>query len=159
MSTALARFLGFAALWIVLIRSAAGADLAVGALTAAVATWASLRLLPPAAGRVRFAVLAAHLPRFLWQSVVAGVDVARRALDPRMPLRTGLVTYRTGLPRGPARTSFASITSLLPGTVPLADDDAGITYHCLDTTQPVAEQLAADERAYARAFEPGRTHG
>jgi hypothetical protein len=89
MGTALARFLGLAALWIVLIRSVQPADLAVGALTAAAATWVSLRFLPPDAGRVKFAALAARLPRFLWQSVVAGIDVARRALAPGMPLRTG----------------------------------------------------------------------
>jgi multicomponent Na+:H+ antiporter subunit E len=104
---------------------------------------------------VKFAALAARLPRFLWQSVLAGIDVARRALHPRLPLATGLVTYRADLPRGQARNTFATITSLLPGTVPLADDDAGITYHCLDTTQPVAEQLATEERAYAKALVRG----
>lgn len=159
MGTALARLLGLFALWIVLIRSAAPADLAVGALTAAAATWASLRLLPPEAGHVRFAVLVALLPRFLWQSVLAGIDVARRALAPRMPLRTGFVAYRTKLPRGAARNAFATITSLLPGTVPVEDDDAGLRYHCLDTAQPVAEQLATEEREYAKALEPGKGHG
>ena len=159
MGTAFARFLGLAALWIVLIRSVQPADLVVGALTAAVATWASLRLLPPEAGRVGFVALAARLPRFLWQSVLAGIDVARRAFAPTMPLRTGFVTYRTGFPRGPARNAFATITSLLPGTVPCGDDDSGIEYHCLDTAQPVAEQLAAEEREYAKALAPGRGNG
>jgi multicomponent Na+:H+ antiporter subunit E len=158
MGTALGRFLGLSALWVVLIRSAQPADLVVGALTAAVATWTSLRLLPLAAGRLKFAALVARLPRFLWQSVLAGIDVARRALHPRLPLATGLVTYRTGLPRGQARNTFATITSLLPGTVPLADQETGIVYHCLDTTQPVADQLSADERAYGKALEPGRAH-
>src|SRR5512134_3513437 len=104
--TALVRFLGLFGLWIVLIHSVQPADLAVGALTAVVATWASLRLVPPDAGRVKIAALAARLPRFLWQSVLAGIDVARRALAPRMSLRTGYVTYRTGLPRGQARNAF-----------------------------------------------------
>ena len=156
---ALARGAGLFALWIVLIQSVKPADLAVGLLVAAAAAWASLRLLPADAGRVSFVALAARLPRFLWQSVLAGIDVARRAFDPRMPLRTGFVTYRTGFPRGPARNAFATITSLLPGTVPAGDDDAGIEYHCLDTAQPVAEQLAAEEREYAKAVAPGRGHG
>jgi len=159
MGTALARLLGLFALWIVLIRSAAPADLAVGALTAAAATWASLRLLPPDAGRVRFAVLVALLPRFLWQSVLAGIDVARRAFHPRVPLSPDFVAYPVNLPRGPARNAFETITSLLPGTVPCDDDARTITYHCLDTGQPVVEQLAADERAYGRALVPGRGDG
>jgi multicomponent Na+:H+ antiporter subunit E len=159
MSTALARFVGLIALWIVLIRSVQPVDLAVGALSAAAATWVSLRLLPPQAGRVKFAALVARVPRFLWQSVLAGIDVARRALAPSMPLRTGFITYRTTLPRGQARNAFATITSLLPGTLPAEDGAEGILYHCLDTTQPVAQQLASEERAFARALEPGQRHG
>jgi multicomponent Na+:H+ antiporter subunit E len=159
MSAALARFLGLASLWIVLIRSVHPADLAVGALAAAAAAWVSLRLLPPDAGRVKLAALAARGPRFLWQSVLAGIDVARRALAPSLPLRTGLIAYRTALPRGQARNAFATITSLLPGTLPAEDDASGILYHCLDTSQPVAQQLATEEREYAKALEPGRSLG
>ncbi|MGH8616377.1 MAG: Na+/H+ antiporter subunit E [Burkholderiales bacterium] len=151
-----ALFFGF---WLVLLPSAKPVDLVVGAFAAAVATWVSLRLLPPASGRVRFGALLARLPRFLWQSVLAGIDVARRAFDPRLPLKPGFVTYPTGLPRGFARNAFASVTSLLPGTVPVADDETGITYHCLDTGQPVLEQLQAAEREYANVFVPGRPHG
>jgi hypothetical protein len=51
MGIALARFLGLSALWIVLIRSVQSADLVVGALTAAAATWVSLRLLRPMRAR------------------------------------------------------------------------------------------------------------
>jgi multicomponent Na+:H+ antiporter subunit E len=157
MGSALARFTVLFALWIVLIRSVQPADLVVGVLTAAAATWVSLRLLPPDAGRVRLGALAARLPRFLWQSVRGGIDVARRAFDPRVPLAPGFLTYRTGFPRGHARSTFASITSLLPGTAPVDDDGGGIVYHCLDTTQPVLDELAAEERAYAGALVPGRT--
>ncbi|MCX7890770.1 MAG: Na+/H+ antiporter subunit E [Burkholderiales bacterium] len=159
MGTAFARFLGFAALWVVLVRGVAPADLAVGVLAAAVATWASLRLLPAEAGRVNLGALALRLPRFLWQSVVAGVDVARRALAPGVPLRLGFVGYRTGFARGAARNAFATITSLMPGTVPVDDTEAEISYHCLDVGQPVAAQLAAEEREYADALAPGKRLG
>ena len=158
MHTAIARGAGFIGLWVVLI-GLDPVDLAVGVFAAAAATWTSLRLLPPEAGRVRFAVLVALLPRFLWQSVVAGVDVARRAFHPRVPLRPDFVAYPVNLPRGQARNAFETITSLLPGTVPCGDDAQTIVYHCLDVGQPVVEQLAADERAYGRALVPGRSHG
>lgn len=144
-----ALFLGF---WLLLMPSAQPVDLAVGALTAALATWASLRLLPPAAGRVRLLGLLAYLPHFLWQSVVAGIDVARRALDPRLPLNPGFVRYRTAFPPGAARDAFASITSLLPGSVPADEDAEAILYHCLDTAKPMAEQLAVEERVLAGVF-------
>jgi multicomponent Na+:H+ antiporter subunit E len=155
--TVLARSAGLFALWIVLIRSVYPADLVVGAFTVAVATWLSLRLLPPAAGRVRLGALAARLPRFVWQSVRAGIDVARRAFSPRPSLAPGFLTYPTGLPRGTARNTFAAITSLVPGTLPVHEDASGILYHCLDTRQPVLDDLAAEEHAYTPALAPGRT--
>jgi multicomponent Na+:H+ antiporter subunit E len=158
MGTALARAAALFALWIVLIRSVQPADLVVGVLTVTVATWASLRLLPPDAGRVKLGALATRLPRFLWQSVRAGIDVARRAFDPRLPLAPGFVKYRTGFPRGLARNTFATITSLVPGTVPADDGDDGILYHCLDTGQPVLDDLAVEERTYAPALIPGQPH-
>jgi multicomponent Na+:H+ antiporter subunit E len=139
------------AFWVILI-GLDPLDLAIGGFAAAAATWTSLRLLPPGTHRVRLAGLPRLALRFLWQSIVAGVDVAYRAFAPRMPLRPGWVRYPTRYPRGPARNAFASLTSLLPGTVPVHDDDEGLLYHCLDTRQPIAEQLAEEEIAVSRAL-------
>jgi multicomponent Na+:H+ antiporter subunit E len=154
-----ARALLYFGVWIIVDQSAEPANLAVGLLAAAAATWVSMRLLPPASGRVRLGVLLTLLPRFLWQSLVAGIDVARRAFSPRLPLRPGFVDYPVRLPRGSARNAFEAISSLLPGSVPSDESEESIEYHCLDTGQPVAEQLAAEERAYSKALVPGRRHG
>ncbi len=149
--SALGRGLGFLALWVVLIGTAP-ADVAVGVVAAAAATWTSLRLLPPSGARVRIAPLVALVLRFAWLSVRAGIDVARRALDPRLPLQTGFVAYRVGFPPGPARNVFAALTSLLPGTVPVGEEDGAIVYHCLDVGQPVADELAAEETDLRRVL-------
>lgn len=149
----------FFVVWIVVDQSAKPANVAVGVLAAAAATWASVHLLPPAGGRVRLGALLALLPRFLWQSLLAGIDVARRAFSPRLPLAPGFVEYPVGLPRGSARNAFELISSLMPGSVPTGETETTIEYHCLDATQPVAEQLAAEERVYAKALVPGRRHG
>jgi multicomponent Na+:H+ antiporter subunit E len=50
-----------------------------------------------------------------------------------------------------ARNVFTAYSSLLPGTVPCGEDDGGIVYHCLDISQPVLEQLAAEELRLTRA--------
>jgi len=147
------RWLGYLALWVALI-GIDPLDLVVGEFAAAVATWGSLRLLSPGTHPVRLAGLARLALRFLAQSVSAGIDVARRAFSPSLPLQPGFVQYRTGYPRGPARNAFASITSLLPGTLAVRDDEQGILYHCLDLNQPVAAELAAEEVAVSRAL-PG----
>jgi multicomponent Na+:H+ antiporter subunit E len=149
----------FFGLWLVIDQSAKPANLIFGIVATAGATWTSLWLLPPATGRVRIGTLLLLLPRFLWQSVVAGVDVARRAFSPSLPLDPGFVDYPVGLPRGSARNAFELISSLLPGSVPTDEAEAAIEYHCLDLQQPVVEQLALEERAHAAALIPGRRHG
>ena len=153
------RALLFFALWLVIDQSAKPANLLFGIAAAAGATWASLWLLPPDTGRVRLLTLLRLLPRFLWQSLRAGVDVARRAFSPNLPLNTGFVDYPTALPRGSARNAFELISSLLPGSVPTGETEAVIEYHCLDVGQPVVEQLAVEERAHAPALVVGRRHG
>ena len=153
------RALLYFALWIVVDQSAKPANLVVGLLASAAATWASVKLLPPAIGRVRLGQLLMLLPRFLWQSLVAGTDVARRVFAPRLRLQPGFVDYPVGLPRGAARNAFELIASLMPGSVASGETQGTIKFHCLDTRQPVVEQLAAEERAYAKALQPGPRDG
>jgi multicomponent Na+:H+ antiporter subunit E len=149
--SSLLRATGFLVLWLILFGFSPG-DLAVGAAAAVMATWASLRLLPPGRWRPHPIELAQLALRFFCQSVLAGADVARRALDPRLPLRPGFVAYPTRFPPGTVRNVFTTLTSLLPGTVPVGTDGGRLVYHCLDVDQPVASQLAAEEAALSRAI-------
>jgi multicomponent Na+:H+ antiporter subunit E len=155
---ALARGALLFAFWLALMPSVKVGDLVIGAFATAAATWASLRLLPPHAGSLRFGSLLSLVPHFLWESVLAGIDVARRALAPSLALRPGFVKCPLGLPPGFARNTFSTITSLLPGSVPAGDDDGVLVYHCLDTAQPVVEQLWEEERLFARALVVGQRH-
>ena len=158
-SAALWRGVSFFVLWMLLMQSMKPADLAVGALACAGATWTSLRLLPPASGRLYFGKLFSLLPHFLWESVLAGVDVARRALQPRMPLSPGFVSCPLSFLPGLARNVFATITSLLPGSVSAGESEGELVYHCLDDASPVVEQIWKEERLLARALVAGRRHG
>ena len=155
----LGRALLYFGVWIVVDQSAAPSHLVVGVLASAYAGWVSLRLLPPAKGRVRLGTMLLLLPRFLWQSLVAGIDVARRAFSPRVNLNPGFVRYRTQLPPGSARSAFELIASLLPGSVARNEGPDHIEFHCLDVAQPVQEQLAAEERVYAPALQEQGHHG
>ena len=128
-------------------------NLAAGAVTAVAATWMSVRLLPPGTSRPSLKALTGLVLHFLRQSVIAGADVARRALDPRLPLKPGFVPYKVlSLSSGEARNVFAMLTSLLPGTVPIGEEDGRFVYHCLDVDQPVVSELAAEEAALSRAL-------
>ena len=158
-SAAFWRGTAFFLFWMLLMQSVKPADLAIGVFAAVGATWTSLRLMPPATGSLRFGKLLALLPHFVWESVLAGVDVARRALHPRLPLSTGFVTCPLSFPPGFARNTFATITSLLPGSVPADEGEGFLVYHCLDDTSPVVEHLRQEERLLARALVAGRRHG
>lgn len=148
-------FLGF---WL-LISGPDLADLPIGVLAAAAATWSSLRLLPPGAWQLRPLALLGFVLRFLRQSIVAGVDVAWRALDPRLPLRPGFVNYRPSFPPGTARSTLCTLTSLLPGTVPCGADESGsLLVHCLDVGQPVAAQLQEEEALLTHVLGVDRDH-
>jgi multicomponent Na+:H+ antiporter subunit E len=127
-------------------------DIPAATVAVAAATWTSLRLLEPGTSRRSFGAIARLALLFLYHSIVAGADVARRALDPRLPLRPGFVSYPTRLPRGPRRNVFATLTSLLPGTVPAGEENAQLIYHCLDVDLPVVAELAEEEAALVRAL-------
>jgi multicomponent Na+:H+ antiporter subunit E len=145
------RAAGFLCLWLVLA-GADPADIPAAAAAIVLATWASLRLLEPSTSRRSPRAIFQLALLFLYHSITAGVDVARRALDPRLPLRPGFVSYPTRLAPGVRRNVFATLTSLLPGTVPTGEENGQLVYHCLDVDQPVVDELAAEERALVRAL-------
>ncbi|MBR0674323.1 Na+/H+ antiporter subunit E, partial [Neoroseomonas soli] len=149
---AAARGAAFLALWVVLA-GAAPQDLPVGVLAAGLASWASLRLMPPSAFRPRPAALLLLLLRFPWQALRAGIDVALLALDPRRRLQPGTVAWTPRLDAGCARDAFLAYASLLPGTLPAGhmDGDA-VAIHALDRTTPVAEPMTKEEARFARAI-------
>jgi multicomponent Na+:H+ antiporter subunit E len=137
-------------LWVALIGSAPQ-DLIAGLPAAVAAAWVSLLLMPPTASGVAWGALMRFVLTVPWRSLVAGIDVAVRALDPRMPLRCGNVAFATRLPPGAARDMFAAAMSLQPGTLPIGTaPDGRMLVHCLDTGQPVAAQLAAEETRFLR---------
>jgi multicomponent Na+:H+ antiporter subunit E len=138
-------------LWLVLC-GAEPSNLAAGVVAAAAATWMSLHLLPPGTSRPSPVALAGLVLHCLGQSVIAGTDVAWRALDPRLPLKPGFVPYQVLSLSDAARNAFAMLTSLLPGTVPIEEKGGQLVYHCLDVDQPIALQLGAEEAALSRAL-------
>jgi multicomponent Na+:H+ antiporter subunit E len=142
----------FLAFWL-MISGWAPADLPVGIAAVVGATWVSLRFLPPLGAGYRFAAIASLAISFFRQSVVSGVDVAWRALSPRLRLQSGLVACPLRLPAGGKRSAFCALSSLMPGTLPTGTDEEGtLLVHCLDMSQPVAANLAAEEQLFIRAF-------
>jgi multicomponent Na+:H+ antiporter subunit E len=149
------RFWGFLGFWFVL-DGVTIAGLLIGLGAAALATWASLRLLPLSRNRRNVLPLLSLAGHFLWSSVVSGMDAAVRALHPRMPLCTGFVSYKCGISTGPTRDLFLGMSSLMPGSLPVEESEDGqIVVHCLDTTQPLADQMTDLEARLVQALGGG----
>jgi multicomponent Na+:H+ antiporter subunit E len=91
------------------------------------------------------------LPFFLWQSLYGGVDVALRALKPRMPLKPTVFDYRLRLPPGPAPVMLASLVSLMPGTLAMVSG-ARLRVHVLDATRDYQDELQLLEAQVAWIF-------
>jgi multicomponent Na+:H+ antiporter subunit E len=158
--TAALRGLALFGLWLVIGGSGAPADLAVGVAAAALAAWVSLRLLPPSGHTVRPLPALRLALGIIRSSVTAGLDIARRALDPRLPLRPGLLVVPLHLPAGPARDGFRLLASLQPGSLPAGLDASGrLAVHALDTSLPVAAETRAAEALFAAAAGRDAPHG
>ena len=151
MKTLAVRFVFFLGVWL-MIASWKAEDLPVGLVASALALWISLSLLPPTVVRPHFAALAKLSLRFLSSSIIAGVDVARRALLPRLDLRPGFVAVPLTVPPGVARNAFLVYQSLQPGTSPTSAEGEMLQVHCLDISQPIAAAIMADEALFKKAI-------
>jgi multicomponent Na+:H+ antiporter subunit E len=139
----------FALLWWILTEGAMNSWL-VGAPVVVFAVLASGALLPGVfwslSGIVRF------VPFFLWRSLNGGVDVARRALHPRLPISPGLFDHRWRLPPGLPRVLMANTVSLLPGTLSAELDEEHLRVHVLDYTGAFVSELITIEARVAQLF-------
>ena len=146
-----ARFAFFLGVWL-MIADWKEEDIPIGFAASALALWISLSLLPPTNIRPRLVPLAKLTLRFLSYSIIAGLDVARRALLPRLDLRPGFVAVPFALPAGIVRNALLVYSSLQPGTLPTGAQGDSLIVHALDVSLPVAAELAKDEAQFARAL-------
>jgi multicomponent Na+:H+ antiporter subunit E len=140
-----------AALWAALSGGAPDTWLVGGPVVVA-ATATSLRLRPHLTAWWSLPGLLRFVAIFLRESVRGGIDVARRAFHPDLPLRPGLVRFETRLPTGPAEVALINAVSLLPGTLGADLRGRQLTLHVLDTAAPVEAETRALETAIAAAF-------
>lgn len=72
---------------------------------------------------------AIYLPRFLWECLVANIDVAYRVLHPNLPINPGIVKVKTKLKSDVGLTFLANTITLTPGTMTVdVDKEKGLLY-------------------------------
>lgn len=131
-----------------------------GAVVVGIALVVSLALPSIGAPRWRPGGLVRFAGVFLIGSVHGGVDVARRAFAPSLPVAPDLLTYEVRLPAGPPTFLFASALSLMPGTSSVTLDGRSLVIHTLVSGPQVLGDIERLEQAIAGAvghhLEPAR---
>jgi len=146
-----ARAAGFAIAWLVITEVDSHALIPGVALSVAAALL-SLALQPQLAPRVHLAGLVRFMLFFAVHSAIGGVDVAFRALSPRMPLNPTCLCYPLRVDGGPATVLFANVLSLLPGTLGARLSGGTLEVHVLDYTPSTVADLARVEERVAGIF-------
>jgi len=143
------RTLVFAGMWWVLTEGVV-ASWVVGVPVVVLAVVVSGALQPP--GRWSVSGIIRFIPFFLWHSLRGGMDVAARALHPRLPITPALVDRPWCLPPGLPRVLMANTVSLLPGTLSAELNDRCLRVHVLDHKGPYAAELRLIETRVAALF-------
>ncbi len=127
-------------------------NIVLGALVAGAATV----LLRPQPGRMELR----RLPAALWATVrylailgadvvKSGVGVARIVLDPKLPIRPGIIAIPSGCSSELGAALSAHALTITPGEMVIGIDEVGVMYaHCLDATR--SAEYAAEAQAMRR---------
>lgn len=142
-----ARISVFAVLWAILSEGQ-GWEVGIPAVLLATAT---VPVVSPG-NRWSLAGLARFIPYFFWNSLRGGVDVAARALNPRLPIDPAVLHYEIRLRSSAARVLMASTVTLLPGTLSADLEGSRLTVHVLAESAPVRVMLGTLEYRIADLF-------
>jgi multicomponent Na+:H+ antiporter subunit E len=117
----------------------------VAVLCIAIAVMTAQRLWPSGGWRLHARGILPFAVFFVWHAVHGGVDVARRAMQPRMQLEPGFLTFPLRLSESQT-VVFIWTLSLLPGTASVQITEGELEIHVLDRRMPVLETMEALER-------------
>jgi multicomponent Na+:H+ antiporter subunit E len=84
-----------------------------------------------------------YAPWLVWQVFLANLHVARRILDPELPIHPSVIRVKPGQKRDLGRVIYANSITLTPGTVSIDIDENEITVHAL--TRETASDLESGE--------------
>lgn len=119
-------------LWWVLTGGTTLTSWIIGIPTIALALWAMPSVSQSEHRPLSLPGLLQFVPYFLLQSVRGGIDVARRAYSPALPLDPDIIDFPLSLPPGRPQIFFLNSVSLLPGTLSAELSGTLLKVHVLD---------------------------
>lgn len=141
--------------WLLLSGSFHPVDLALGMILSLTLGWLANRAyrgaeapsVTPRQG-VGLVLYLLHLIRLI---TVAAFHVARRVLDPRLPIAPVTIIHHTTLLRDVSRVALANSLTLTPGTLTVDLEGSELRIHCLE--EGFGEQIQRLEGRISRVFE------
>ncbi|RKZ31341.1 Na+/H+ antiporter subunit E [bacterium] len=157
------QFIILFALWLLLTWSVQLADIIAGivisilavALMGDIFTGKMYRILNP----IRLFWMVVYIPYLFLYIILANLDVAYRVINPAMPIRPGIVRFKTNLKSEIGKTFLANSITLTPGTltVDIIGDEFfvhWINVRCDGDSEKQGEIIAGKfERILGRIFE------
>lgn len=98
----------------------------------------------------RFLAFLKYLPVFLWEMIKANLDVAKRVIDPSLPINPAIVEISTDLKSNQAKLFLANSITLTPGTLTVDIVEDKLYVHWIDLT---AEDPAEQKKIISEKFE------
>ena len=77
---------------------------------------------------------------FIWQLILANIDVARRVLSLKIPLNPGIIKVKTKLKGDFGKLTLANSITLTPGTLSIDVDEENIYVHTVDVKGETSEE-------------------
>ncbi len=143
--------IGLVLLWL-LLTGGEPLSWVIGLPAIVAASWSAVLLEPPNVKTFSLVGLLRFAPWFLKASLLASIDVARRAMAVSPRLNPGLIVYRSRLPEGAPLVFFCSCICLLPGTLTADLRGAELSVHVIDEALPNEQELQRLEGRVARVF-------
>jgi multicomponent K+:H+ antiporter subunit E len=145
--------------WLLLVNSLHPRMILLGVVFSMAISWISSRFLPLTPVIHSWAAGLRFMPIFLWDLIVANLQVAFLILRVGRPLRSTWLEIPLHVSDPFAMSALASVISLTPGTVSARfDTERRVLFvHILDTADPVAEVARIKERyerPLMKVFEP-----
>jgi multicomponent Na+:H+ antiporter subunit E len=79
-----------------------------------------------------FIFVFAYIPRFILELIKANIDVAKRVLNPSLPINPGFIKIPTSIKSEYGKLTLANSITLTPGTLSLDMDENFIYIHWID---------------------------
>ncbi len=88
----------------------------------------------------RLIKLLIYIPVFIWEMIKANIDVARRVINPELPINPGIVAINTELKSDIGKMFLANSITLTPGTLTVDVIDDIMYIHWIDVKTDNSEK-------------------